>query len=134
LPLAGMPILASAQSEVQTDRTGEVLTLQGRVTLQGTVADVFGNDFVLESDGQRGLVDAGPSWHRSIDVAPGDTLTISGEMDEDRSLDAHLITFEDGREVRVRSADGPPPWAGGRDDDDDRGRQARSRSDGGVAA
>lgn len=83
-----------------------------RVEVRGTIAEVFGNRFILEDDSGRILVETGPEWYRDHDFAVGERITVEGEVEEG-SLDAFLLRREDGSEIRVRPADGPPPWAGG---------------------
>ncbi|MBL0935560.1 MAG: hypothetical protein IBJ07_12520 [Rhizobiaceae bacterium] len=82
------------------------------ITIEGRVTDVFGNKFVLEDDTGRVLVETGPSWWRTTEVAVGERLTVMGEPDPSRTFDAFSIIHEDGREIKVRDPGMPPPWAG----------------------
>lgn len=83
------------------------------IEIRGVVADVFGNEFVLEDDSGRVLVETGPAWYHEPAVAEGDMVSVVGAPD-DGSFSAYRLLLADGSELRIRSADGPPPWAGGR--------------------
>lgn len=87
------------------------LDRSGGVTIEGRVTDVFGNKFVLEDSSGRTLVETGPAWHSRIEVRTGERLKVVGRP-ENGGFDAFRITRESGQEIVVRSADGPPPWAG----------------------
>ncbi|HXF53113.1 MAG TPA: hypothetical protein VNK52_03215 [Hyphomicrobiaceae bacterium] len=80
--------------------------------IEGRVTDVFGNSFVVEHDGERVLVETGPEWHRRVEVGVGERIKAVGRRDDD-VFEAFRILHEDGREVTIRTPDGPPPWAGG---------------------
>lgn len=79
--------------------------------LEGTVGDVFGNSFVVESSAGAVLVDAGPAWYQQIEVSSGERVSVTGRL-EDTNLDAIVIVREDGTMEQIRPASGPPPWAG----------------------
>lgn len=82
------------------------------VEIEGRVAEVFGNRFVLD-DGTGGvLVEAGPPRHHRIDVEVGEAVRMRGEPDAE-GFDAFEITRADGETLRVRPDSGQPPWAGG---------------------
>lgn len=83
-------------------------------TIQGIVADVFGNRFVLEDATGRVLVSSGPHWHHQLTLRKGERVTVNGELDGDE-FDAFTITRQDGEVVAIRPAEGPPPWARGPD-------------------
>jgi hypothetical protein len=79
-----------------------------RVT--GTVAQVFGNYFVLEDGSGALLVDTGPAWYRRHRFEPGETLTVVGELDGDAFEAFRVIRGES--VLDIRPPQGPPPWAG----------------------
>lgn len=97
---------ASAQTAI-----GELNAATG-ITIEGRVTDVFGNKFVLEDDTGRVLVETGPSWWRTTEVAVGERVTVMGEPDQSRTFDAFSIIHEDGREITIRKPGAPAPWAG----------------------
>ncbi|WP_199520103.1 hypothetical protein [Fulvimarina endophytica] len=84
-------------------------------TIRGEVTDVFGNEFVLADDSGRVLVETGPSWYRSYDFKVGETLTVTGEPDDDNEFDAYTIERPGGETITIRERGQRPPWAGGRD-------------------
>ena len=103
LPFAGA--VAFAQT-VSIDQLGN----SAGMNIQGEVSDVFGNRFVLDDGTGRVLVETGPERGQEYDIRAGERLTVYGEPDGD-GFDAFRIVREDGSEIEVRSADGPPPWA-----------------------
>lgn len=82
-------------------------------TISGRVINIMGNSFTLEDGTGQIVVNAGPRWWREVKVSVGEQLTISGEF-EQGEFDAFSITRADGDVINVRSAEGPPPWEGGR--------------------
>lgn len=84
-------------------------------TITGDVTDVFGNRFVLDDGARRVLVDTGPDWYQQVDIREGDRVTVRGEAKRNH-FDAYSITTADGQTIDIRSAEGPPPWAGGPDE------------------
>jgi hypothetical protein len=102
LPFAGT--VAFAQT-VSIDQLGN----SAGMNIQGEVSDVFGNRFVLDDGTGRVLVEMGPERGQEYDIRAGERLTVFGEPDGD-GFDAFRIVREDGSEIEVRSADGPPPW------------------------
>ncbi|OIP72791.1 MAG: DNA-binding protein [Oscillatoriales cyanobacterium CG2_30_40_61] len=83
------------------------------VTISGTVQSVVGNQFTLNDDTGEVIVDAGPRWYHTINVSPGEKLTVTGEYDDD-NFDAFQITRANGETIIIRNSPGRPPWAGGR--------------------
>jgi RNase P/RNase MRP subunit p29 len=81
--------------------------------VDGTVGDVFGNSFVVETEAGAVLVDAGPAWYRDIEVKGGEQLSAIGRI-EDGAMEVVLIVREGGQVERVRPTSGPPPWSGKR--------------------
>ncbi|GAB4357111.1 MAG: hypothetical protein Fur0042_26490 [Cyanophyceae cyanobacterium] len=87
-----------------------VIQITGRVVRFGERDE---NEWIVEANGRRYRVDAGPRWWRDLPVAIGDQLTIEGELD-DGELDAFWVELADGERVEMRGRSGPPPWAGER--------------------
>lgn len=90
---------------------GQLNTAQG-VTVSGTVADIFGNKFVIEDASGRMLVENGPEWFRKIEVTRGEKITVIGRPDGG-TFEAFTIVRADGTRIEVRPARGPAPWASG---------------------
>jgi hypothetical protein len=101
--------------QAQTTRIEELQQRSRGTTVSGEVISVVGNDFVLNDGTGELIVDAGPTWWHDVDVEPGEQVTVTGEMGRGGELDAFSITHADGSRMEIRPADGPPPWAGGRD-------------------
>jgi len=74
------------------------------ISVKGTVADIFGDKFVLEDKSGRILVQTGPAGPRAAPVKSGETVTVIG-VPGDRTFDARKILRENG-EVAF---DAPPP-------------------------
>jgi|GEM_PF-2963588 len=87
-----------------------VIQITGRVVRFGERDE---NEWIVEANGRRYRVDAGPRWWRDIPVAIGDQLTVEGEWD-DGELDAFWVKLANGETVEMRRPSGPPPWAGER--------------------
>jgi hypothetical protein len=108
----GVPAFAAPISEIIASPVSDT-----EVSITGTVTSVDGNDFVV-SDGTEIAVEAGPTWYQAIDVAVGDNVTVTGEVDTGKDgtktavIEAFSITL-DGSVITVREGPGKPPWAGG---------------------
>lgn len=96
----------------------KALKVDSLVTLTATVLSANGNEYVL-SDGTDTLaLGFGPRWYKAIDLAVGDKVTVTGEIDKGKAgdkaaeLDAFSVTKSDGTTVEVRKGPGKPPWAG----------------------
>ncbi|WP_242577985.1 NirD/YgiW/YdeI family stress tolerance protein [Chroococcus sp. FPU101] len=88
----------------------ELQNRQG-ITVSGEVKSIVGNQFILEDSTGQIIVDAGPRWWHSINLSPGERVTVIGEMERDE-LDAFSITRNNGAVIEIRSPQGRPPWAG----------------------
>ncbi|WAJ27823.1 hypothetical protein [Antarcticirhabdus aurantiaca] len=77
-----------------------------RVELQGRVAEIFGNKFVLEDATGRALVETGRRGEGGQLVAAGETVTVQGRF-EKGSLRAGSLQRADGAVEELRPA--PPP-------------------------
>jgi hypothetical protein len=100
--VAGWAILASAaMAQVAIDQ----IRPEG-ISIKGTVADIFGDKFVLEDKSGRILVQTGPAGPQAAPVKSGETVTVIG-VPGDRTFDARKIVRENG-EVAF-DAPMPPP-------------------------
>ncbi|WP_062011370.1 hypothetical protein [Aureimonas sp. AU4] len=81
------------------------------ITLQGRVAEVYGNSFVIEDATGRALVDTGPQGDRQSLVAVGDSVSVIGRFDRGK-LHAEALTGANGQTTRIErprpDRDGPP--------------------------
>lgn len=64
-------------------------------TTTGTVWAVFGHRLAIEAEGGRVLADLGPKGIEGIAIAPGDTVTITGER-KPSEIKVASITLGDG--------------------------------------
>jgi len=87
-----------------------IIRISGRVIRFGERDE---NEWIVEANGRRYRVDAGPRWWRNLPVSVGDQLTVEGELD-DGELDAFWVQLANGETVQLRGRSGPPPWSGGR--------------------
>ncbi|MBD2160961.1 hypothetical protein H6F46_09675 [Limnothrix sp. FACHB-1083] len=92
------------------DDDDPIIRISGRVIRFGERDE---NEWIVEANGRRYRVDAGPRWWRNLPVSVGDQLTVEGELD-DGELDAFWVQLANGETVQLRGRSGPPPWAGGR--------------------
>jgi len=130
----GFAALIGATGQVSAQTAIGELDASSAITIEGRVTDVFGNKFVLEDESGRVLIETGPSWWRTTEVAVGEQLTIIGRPDASRTFDAFTIRHADGREIVIRTPDMPPPWQeraapDGRLDDETRQLQRRADAD-----
>jgi len=92
------------------DDVEPIIRISGRVIRFG---ERYENECIVEANGRRYRVDAGPRWWRNLPVSVGDQLTVEGELD-DGELDAFWVQLANGETVQLRGRSGPPPWSGGR--------------------
>ncbi|TVQ23214.1 MAG: DNA-binding protein [Leptolyngbya sp. DLM2.Bin15] len=113
--------LVRAQLPVEDRQLSPVLQAQTPIgelqrtpntTISGSIRSVVGNEFILDDGTGQIIVDAGPRWYHQLDLRVGERVTVVGEYD-DYDFDAYQITRSSGDVIRIREADGPPPWAGG---------------------
>lgn len=107
LSLFGTSALAQTRTNIGTLQRSNGLTIAGRVI------SVVGNSFTLEDGSGQIIVDAGPRWWQPVNLAPGERVTVVGELGRSGEFDAFSITRANGSVVQIRSPQGPPPWAGG---------------------
>jgi hypothetical protein len=92
-PVAPVAIQALAPSEA--------------TAVQGAVAEIFGNKFVVQDGTGRALVETGRAGEGGGLVARGETVTVQGRF-EAGFLRARVLTHGDGRTVLLGPAGGPP--------------------------
>lgn len=69
--------------------------MNDKQTITGTVWAVFGHRFAIEGKDGRVLADLGPKGAEDIAIAPGDTVTITGEC-KPSEIKVMSITLKDG--------------------------------------
>jgi uncharacterized protein YdeI (BOF family) len=74
------------------------------VAVKGSVAEIFGNKFILQDDTGRALVELGPQGEDGTVVAKGEQVMVQGRF-ERGFIVAQLLSHADGR----NQAFGPPP-------------------------
>lgn len=89
------------------------------VAVKGTVAEIFGNKFILQDDTGRALVELGPRGEDGTVVTKGEAVTVQGIF-EHGFIHAQLVAHADGRN-QAFGPPGPPPPP--RDADRDPGRR-----------
>jgi uncharacterized protein YdeI (BOF family) len=129
-----LPLLAQSQAQIHQSRQTESSTSStvspeliaqnptqinqlrrtSGITISGRVGSIVGNNFTVNDGSGQVIVDAGPRWYRQINLQPNEQVTVIGELDDD-DFDAFSIQRADGSVIQIRSPQGPPPWAGGRD-------------------
>jgi hypothetical protein len=72
--------------------------------VKGSVAEIFGNKFVLDDGTARALIDLGPRGENADTVIKGETVTVQGMFDRG-IVHARIVSHADGR----NEAFGPPP-------------------------
>lgn len=108
--LLAVPAISTA---IQAQTRINDLQRSSQITIAGEVVRSVGNSFVLSDGSGEVIVDAGPRWWREISLAPGEQVSITGEVGRAGEFDASSITRADGSVIEIRSPEGPPPWAGG---------------------
>jgi hypothetical protein len=88
----------------------DIIQITGQVVRFGERDE---NEWIIEANGRRYRVDAGPRWWRNLPVAIGDQLTVEGDWGGGE-LDAFWVKLANGETVEVRSRSGRPSWAGDR--------------------
>lgn len=75
------------------------------VAVKGSVAEIFGNKFVLDDGTGRALIDLGPRGEDVDTVSKRETVTVQGMFDRG-IVHARIVSHADGRN---EAFDGPPP-------------------------
>jgi hypothetical protein len=100
---------------------GSALAAETPWTGTGTIVIVEGaeaNEYQLDVAGNKWPVEFGPAWYKTYTFTAGQEITVTGELDTGRDgtktpeIDVASFTDANGDQV-VRTAGGPPPWAGG---------------------
>jgi len=73
------------------------------VAVKGSVAEIFGNKFILQDDTGRALVELGPQGENGAAVAKGELVMVQGRF-ERGFIVAQIVSHADGR----NQAFGPP--------------------------
>lgn len=76
------------------------------VTIKGTVAEIYGNKFVLQDESGRMLVETGRAGEGGTLVAKDQPVTVQGRFD-DGFLKASYLVYPDGRTMAIGPARGP---------------------------
>lgn len=100
--------------------------------IQGSVAEIFGNKFVIADQTGRALVDTGPEGRDGL-VKLGETVTAQGRFD-DGSLHAGMLVRADGKVETLRMGPGRGPGGKHGWDRDGGPRDERRGPDGGPDA
>jgi hypothetical protein len=85
----------------------QALAPSGATAIKGTVAEIFGNKFVVQDPTGRALVETGREGEDGRLVAKGETVTVQGRF-ETGFLHARVLTHGDGRTTVLGPAGGPP--------------------------
>ncbi len=78
------------------------------VALKGSVAEIYGNKFVLEDDSGRMLVDLGPRGDDRVVVTKGEQVSVQGRFDRG-FVAAQVLSRADGRSEVFGPMAPPPP-------------------------
>lgn len=81
------------------------------VAVKGTVAEIFGNKFILQDDSGRALVDLGPRGDGGNAVTKGEAVTVQGMFDGG-FVKAQVLVHADGRAEAYGPARPPRPERG----------------------
>lgn len=107
ISISSLSTVALAETRIE-----DLKNRQG-ITISGEIKSVVGNNFILNDSTGEIIVDAGPRWWHQLDLTPGESVTVVGEIDEGE-FDAFSITRENGAVINIRPPQGPPPWSGKR--------------------
>ena len=77
------------------------------VTIKGTVAEIYGNKFILQDDSGKTLVETGPAGDGDGLVTKNEALTVQGRFD-DGFVHASYLIDKDGKTEALHPP-GPPP-------------------------
>jgi uncharacterized protein YdeI (BOF family) len=116
LTIGAVPALAASLSNIADVNANPVKDTE--VTVTGTVKSVDGNEYAISDATGTITVEAGPRWYQAVDLAVGEIVSVTGEVDTGKdgtkiaAIDAFSITKADGSIITVKGA-GKPPWAGG---------------------
>lgn len=80
--------------------------------VKGTVAEIFGNKFILDDGSGHALVDLGPRGENADAVSKGETVAVQGMFDRG-VVHAEIVSHADGRSQAFGPPPPPPPPPGG---------------------
>lgn len=78
------------------------------VAFKGTVAEIYGNKFIVQDSSGRALVETGREGEGGKLVAKDETVTVQGRYD-DGFVKGSVIVHADGKTQTIGPAGGPPP-------------------------
>lgn len=78
------------------------------VAFKGTVAEIYGNKFIVQDPSGRTLVETGREGEGGKLVAKDETVTVQGRYD-DGFVRGSVIVHADGKTRMIGPAGGPPP-------------------------
>lgn len=81
------------------------------VAVKGSVAEIYGNKFILEDDSGRMLVDLGPRPDDRAVVTKGEQVSVQGRFDRG-FVAAQVLSRADGRNEAFAPPPPPPPAPG----------------------
>ncbi|MET3858975.1 hypothetical protein [Rhizobium sp. OAE497] len=78
------------------------------VTVKGTVAEIYGNKFIVQDETGRALIETGPAGESGSIVAINEPVSVQGRF-EHGFLHASYVVHQNGRTDALRPPPGPPP-------------------------
>ena len=81
------------------------------VAVKGSVAEIYGNKFILQDDSGRMLVDLGPRGNDANAVTKGEQVSVQGRFDRG-FIAAQVVSHADGRNQAFGPPAPPPPPPG----------------------
>jgi uncharacterized protein YdeI (BOF family) len=78
------------------------------VTIKGTVAEIYGNKFVLQDGSGKALIETGPGGEDGDLVKQNEAVTVQGRFD-DGFVHASYLVREDGKTEALGPQKGSPP-------------------------
>ena len=81
------------------------------VTVKGTVAEIYGNKFIVQDETGRALIETGPAGESGSIVAISEPVSVQGRF-EHGFLHASYVVHQNGRTDALRPPPGPPPHGG----------------------
>ncbi|MFK0333831.1 hypothetical protein ACIQUB_22190 [Rhizobium sp. NPDC090275] len=89
----------------------------GLVTVKGTVAEIYGNKFILQDESGKALVETGRAGEGGGLVSPNEAVTVQGRFDNGFVHATYLVDKDGKTEALLPPGPPPPPHAGPRDVD-----------------
>ncbi|WP_320198911.1 hypothetical protein RMR16_019210 [Agrobacterium sp. rho-13.3] len=78
------------------------------VTIKGTVAEIYGNKFILQDESGKALVETGPAGDDGDLVKANEAVTVQGRFDNGFVRASYLVR-QDGKTEALGPQKGPPP-------------------------